>query len=121
MHELSVTEEILRIAQIHLQQSGAHRVCAIHIVIGALSSMVDDSIQYYWDIISAGTPAAGARLDFRRIPLTYRCQQCLHSFTASEWTFTCPACASDAVQLIAGDEFYIEALDVERQPAEVSE
>jgi len=46
MHELAVTENILSIASKHAQESGATRVTAINLVIGQLSSIVDDSVQF---------------------------------------------------------------------------
>ncbi|MCA9957781.1 MAG: hydrogenase maturation nickel metallochaperone HypA, partial [Anaerolineales bacterium] len=51
MHELPITENILKIANEHATQSGAARVTDLYLVIGQLSSIVDDSIQFYWDII----------------------------------------------------------------------
>jgi hydrogenase nickel incorporation protein HypA/HybF len=37
-------------------------------VIGRLASIVDDSIQFYWDMISEGTICQGAKLHFKRVP-----------------------------------------------------
>ena len=42
MHELSVTENILIIASSHAQKAGALKVTDIYIVIGRLSSIVDE-------------------------------------------------------------------------------
>jgi hydrogenase nickel incorporation protein HypA/HybF len=52
MHELAVTEHILDIALKHAQNANALSVDEIYLVIGQLSSIVDDSIQFYWDIFS---------------------------------------------------------------------
>jgi hydrogenase nickel incorporation protein HypA/HybF len=48
MHEMVVTENILNIATRHALHAGAKRVTDIHITIGQLSSIVDDSVQFYW-------------------------------------------------------------------------
>ncbi|MBZ0306713.1 MAG: hydrogenase maturation nickel metallochaperone HypA, partial [Anaerolineae bacterium] len=70
--------------------------------------------QFYWDIISKGTLAEQAALHFRRIKAELRCVQCSHSYTLEHSTdFECPLCGSHAVQFISGDQFYIEAIDVE--------
>jgi hydrogenase nickel incorporation protein HypA/HybF len=74
MHELSVTESILDIATKHGQQAGATRVTDIHLVIGQLASIVDDSVQFYWDIISQDSICAAAKLHFKRIPALLECQ-----------------------------------------------
>ena len=80
MHELAVTEEILRVALEHAERAQATRITDIHLVIGALSTIVDDSMQFYFDFLSPDTIAAGAKLHFERIPARLRCRQCEHEF-----------------------------------------
>ena len=67
MHELSVTESLLKIALEHAANANAKRITDLHIVIGELASMVDDSIQFYWDIIAKDTIAEKAKLHFHRV------------------------------------------------------
>ena len=62
MHELAVTEEILRVALEHAERAQATRITDIHLVIGTLSTVVDDSVQFYFDFLSPETIAAGAKL-----------------------------------------------------------
>lgn len=113
MHELTVTESILEISLRHAQGAGAERIMDLHLVIGQLSSFVDDSIQFYWEMISKDTPAEGSQLHFRRIPAEMQCQACERRFSPGELEFNCPACGSLDVRIIAGEEFYIEAIDIE--------
>jgi len=113
MHELSVTESILEIALRHCKQAGASRVTDIYLVIGQLASIVDDSVQFYWDMISQDTPAAGTCLHFRRIPVELECKVCgqRYSFTGDD--FSCPSCTKLDFKILKGEEFYLEAIDVE--------
>ena len=113
MHELSITERILEIALKHGKRSGATRITELFLVIGELSSVVDDSVQFYWDLISQDTIAYGARLHFRRIPTEFRCQECGKEYAPAEDQFACPACASRHVRVLAGEEFFLEAIDIE--------
>jgi len=80
MHELSVTENILEIASRHAIKANAHSISDIHIVIGQLSSIIDDSVEFYWDIISEGTICKGARLHFSRIPARLECLDCGNTY-----------------------------------------
>lgn len=113
MHELAVTQSILEIAVRHGQQAQATRVTDLYLVIGQLSSFVDESVQFFWDNISQGTIAAGATLHFRRIPATLQCQQCGHEFQLDGQSYRCPKCTSKKVSVTAGEEFYVEAMDIE--------
>ena len=110
MHELSVTQGILDIA---LRNAGTRKIAQINLVIGQFSSIVDDSVQFYWDVISKDTTAEGSRLHFERIPGEMTCQQCGHVFHPKGETFDCPACSSQLVKITKGEEFQVESIDVE--------
>ncbi len=113
MHELSVTESILEIALRHANQANARHITNLYLVIGQLASIVDDSVQFYWDIISKDTIADGAILHFRRLPAKLACLDCDHQYSLAGDGFTCPECHSDHVKVISGEEFFMEAIDVE--------
>ena len=113
MHELSVTESILEIALRHANQANAKRITNLYLVVGQLASIVDDSVQFYWDIISKDTMADGAILHFRRLPAKLACLDCRHQYSPSGDGFSCPECHSDHVKVISGEEFFMEAIDVE--------
>ncbi len=113
MHELAVTQSILEIALRHASGAGAVRVTDLYLVIGQLSSIVDDSVAFYWDLVGQGTPAEGARLHFRRVPTQLACQECGASYAPAETELACPTCGSARVRVVAGEEFYLEAIEVE--------
>jgi hydrogenase nickel incorporation protein HypA/HybF len=110
MHELSVTQSVLDIA---VKNAGTRKIQQINLVIGQFSSIVDDSIQFYWDIISKDTPAEGSILHFERIPGEMTCQTCGYVFGPTGETFNCPACMSSFVKITKGEEFQVDSIDVE--------
>mgnify|MGYP001024424709 FL=1 len=113
MHELPVTENILSIALRHAEQAGAQRITALYLTIGQLSSMVDDSIQFYWDIVSEGTPAEGAQLHFKRIPARLLCLTCGQEYAPDGYDLACPHCQGVQIRVVAGEEFLLESIEVE--------
>ncbi|QRN83665.1 hydrogenase maturation nickel metallochaperone HypA [Chloroflexota bacterium] len=114
MHELSVTESVLEIACKHGEKARAKKVTDIFLVIGKLSSIVDDSVQFYWDFISKGTLCEGATLHFKRIPAELICLDCDHKYTLDDELSPCPRCGSARIRVISGDEFNLESIEVQR-------
>jgi len=119
MHELSVTESILELALENARKADASKVTSINLVIGQLSSIVDDSIQFYWDTISEDTICQGAKLSFDRIPAVLKCQDCQKEFTIDQELTACPNCGSYRSLIIHGEEFYLDSIEIEKDQEEI--
>lgn len=113
MHELPITQSILEIALRHAEKAEAERITDLHILMGELSKVVDESIQFYWDIIARDTIAEGARLHFRYVPAEFQCMACFEKYKPDDEEFSCPSCGAVGVKVVAGEEFSLEAIDVE--------
>lgn len=113
MHELYATQAILEKALEKAAEANARRITGLHIVVGEMSTYVDDSVQFYWDEISKGTLAEGAQLHFRRVSAQFQCMACFTKYQPTEGEILCPSCGSTGAKILAGEEFYMEALDVE--------
>jgi hydrogenase nickel incorporation protein HypA/HybF len=59
MHELPITESILKIVLKHAEMNSARKVITVHLQVGKLSDLEDDWIQRYFDYLSKGTIAEG--------------------------------------------------------------
>jgi hydrogenase nickel incorporation protein HypA/HybF len=110
MHEFSVTQSILEIA---LRHADGAKISNITLVIGQLSSFVDESVQFYWEMICQDTIAAGSTLHFRRIPAQLHCRNCQQTYGLDGKHAICPSCGGADVEIIAGDEFFVESIDIE--------
>lgn len=113
MHELPVAESILKIALDHAKNAGAKKITALNLVIGEMASVVDDSVQFYWDIIAKDTIAEGAVLNFRRVQAELQCMACFHKYQPDGRELVCPRCGGVGAKIIAGEEFTLESIDVE--------
>lgn len=114
MHELAVTESVLEIACRHAEEAQARKVTDIYLVIGRLSSIVDDSVQFYWDFIAKGTVCEGAELHFKRIPAELICLDCDTKYTLDDELKPCPNCSSANIRVVAGDDFNLDSIEIQR-------
>jgi len=113
MHELPVSQNILDISLKYANRENATKITKIYIVIGQLSSFIDESIQFYWDIISKDSIAEGAKLVFTRVPAEFRCKICNSNFPFSETHFSCPNCENNQLEIVKGKEFFLDSIDIE--------
>jgi hydrogenase nickel incorporation protein HypA/HybF len=113
MHELPVTESILKITLRHALTHEAKKVTDIYLVIGEWSSIIDDSIQFHWDILSDNTIAKGATLHFERIPVELLCNACAQVYAPTDKELICPKCESSNISVTKGDEFNINSIEIE--------
>lgn len=115
MHELAVTQSILDIAVKYAQQAQASRVTDLYIVVGRLSSIVDDSVQFYWDMVTEHTVCAGSCLHFQRVPAELLCQDCGEKYQFEGEMCPCPTCGSSRVKITSGDQFYLDSIEIVKQ------
>ncbi|GAB1470785.1 hypothetical protein MASR2M66_16630 [Chloroflexota bacterium] len=113
MHELPVTQSLLKISLEYAEKADAKQVTALNIVMGELSSMVDDSIQFYWETIAKDTIAEKAVLNFRRVPAELQCMTCFTKYHPNDGELICPECRGVGAKIITGEEFFLETIDVE--------
>jgi hydrogenase nickel incorporation protein HypA/HybF len=116
MHELSVTESILEIACSYAEKAKATRVTQVNLVIGRLSSIVDDSVQFYWDPMVEGTLCSGSKLCFKRLPAILHCTLCQKDYQIEEELTPCPICGGYQTTIVSGEEFYVDNIEIEVEP-----
>ena len=113
MHELALTEGILKIVHSEQKKSGFARVLAIRLKIGEYSGVIPACIEEYFPLVSKGSAAEGARLETEILPAEFLCTECDWSGPLPKHTAACPHCGSTAVRMTRGREFFVENLTVE--------
>ncbi len=113
MHEYAVTQSMIKLALDEANRVGALKILEIRLVIGDLSTIIDDSVQMYFDIMSEGTIAQGAKLVFNRVKAQFKCRECGEVFEKPPQGFDCPKCGGLGMPTDKGKEFYIESLEIE--------
>lgn len=125
MHELSITQAILDTALHYAEQAHARAIRALDVRVGALSGIVPDSLQFYFDLINKGTLAEGARLEVALVPPRARCRACgverdlpgeaggIEVWLAQLESLAPCACGQRAFELSGGMGCSLDSLDVE--------
>ena len=122
MHELPATRGMLEVALEAARDAGAVRIREIHLVVGDLTSMVDDSVQFYFDILAVDTIAEGARLVFLREPALLTCHACGHrEGVTPPLRPSCPRCDSLRLEVTGGRAFRVDSLEIDPAPSDASE
>ena len=113
MHELAITEQIADIAIRHGEKNAAEKITDLYLVIGELSSVIDDSVQFYWNLITEDTICEGAKLHFKRIPARFLCKGCGHNYGLEEGELVpCPKCKSTKMEILEGKEFHLDSINI---------
>jgi hydrogenase nickel incorporation protein HypA/HybF len=113
VHEQSIVEHLLALAVQSAEQAKATKILRIYIVVGELSGVVDEAVEFYFELLGRDTIAAKARLFFMHIPAQLRCRNCDTVFAPRRMAFNCPNCNEQQVEIIAGRELYLERIEVE--------
>ena len=113
MHELAITQSLLDTASDYAIKNNAKRVITLNLVIGDLSGIIDDSVQFYWDFVSKDTVCAKSQLVFEHRKAYMKCSKCGHEFHMDDDLTPCPNCSSISIKVLSGDEFRLDSIEIE--------
>src|SRR3954447_20919634 len=65
VHELAITQSVVDAV---LDRTGQRPVTAVRVKIGRLAGVVPEAMRFCFDLVTAGTPLEGARLDIDQPP-----------------------------------------------------
>jgi hydrogenase nickel incorporation protein HypA/HybF len=112
MHEVGLMREALDLALQHAAAARASRVHAIGLRIGPLSGVVPEALAMAFEVVTEGTPAAGARLVVEECAVTCRCAVCNRDFAPEGVLFACPACGTPSDEVRGGRELEVAYVEV---------
>ncbi|MEO5335264.1 MAG: hydrogenase maturation nickel metallochaperone HypA [Magnetospirillum sp. WYHS-4] len=113
MHEMSLTEGVLRILEDQAAASGFSRVTLVVLEIGALSSVDPESMRFCFEAIQRGTIAEGATLEILRPPGRAFCAPCGGEVAIDALYDPCPRCGGHQLRVTGGEEMRVKELEVE--------
>ena len=110
MHEMAIAESIVRIAG---QHANGRRVTKVYLKVGHLRQVVPSALTFGFDLVAQGTPIEGAELTLERVPAVGRCRACGAESLRPGFPLQCRECGSFDLEVIEGEELYVESLEME--------
>jgi hydrogenase nickel incorporation protein HypA/HybF len=110
MHELAIAASIVEIAGRH---AAGRRVTKITLQVGHLRQVVPSALAFSFEVVAQGTPVEGAALEIEAGPATGVCRRCGVESHLAAFPLQCQACGAFDLQIVAGEELVVEALELE--------
>ena len=113
MHELPAVTEMIKTLDEESVKNNLSRITGVRFVIGELSSIEEECVRAYFELLSKGRTSEGARLEFIRTYARLKCRSCGEEFE-HRGSFDCPKCGSGGFLIKGtGREFMIKDISGE--------
>jgi len=114
MHELSIVASVVDQVTETLAAYPGARVEEVRLRVGALASVVVESLEFCWGIATEGTALERSRLIVRTVPVVMHCEPCGADVKLEGvQSFRCPRCGEPVSDLRQGRELEIESIEIE--------
>ncbi len=117
MHELSIAQAVLEVASRH---AAGRRVSKVEVKIGHLRQVVPSALEFAFTLVTEGTELEGAELVIEDVPARGRCQGCGSETVMRAFPLQCSSCGGMDLELEAGEELLVDALELETEPLELA-
>ncbi|HEY6778205.1 MAG TPA: hydrogenase maturation nickel metallochaperone HypA [Thermoleophilaceae bacterium] len=110
MHELSIAEAIVAVAERH---AAGRSVYAVDVKVGRLRQVVPCALEFAFELTTKGTRLEGAALRIEDVPAGGRCRACGAESVFESFPLACGACGGLGVEITEGEELLVDSLELE--------
>jgi hydrogenase nickel incorporation protein HypA/HybF len=129
MHEFSIAQSIVETVIKVAQDNGASQILEVNLEVGEVALVNVDQLGWHIQMLTQGTLAQGAQLNWSRVPAAIRCEGCGYegglryeredpSWHFSMPSFECPRCDSPKTVITHGRELRIKEINARFDQAE---
>lgn len=115
MHELTLAERALAIAEAAARVEQASRITRIRLAVGALAHVDADTLAYCCGVVGRGGLAEGAEIEVERLPGRAHCQPCATEIELPMVGAACPHCGGFDLSITDGDQLQILEVGIEQE------
>lgn len=110
MHELSIAQEIRRIAEDIFMEHHRTPVLEVEVLLGKMSGVEKEALHFCFDAVIKDSLLEGAKLQIIDVPVAGRCIDCDTPFEADRYVHTCPSCGSVLLEYATGRELKVSSV-----------
>ncbi len=109
MHELSIAEAVVDMV---CERVEGRPVTCVRLQVGRLAGVVTESLEFCFELATAGTPLEGAILEIEQPRGAAHCRTCEKAFELTDLILLCP-CGSADVEVVTGRELSVTSVRME--------
>jgi hydrogenase nickel incorporation protein HypA/HybF len=113
MHEYSIVDSLLQLAEENAKKHNAKFVTRLEIKIGVLSGVEPDLLKTAFDTFKEGTMCENAEFIMKIQPVVVECKNCGKKSELKKDEYLCPHCNSEQIKIIDGEEMYLMSMELE--------
>lgn len=113
MHELSVVQAFVSMAERYAAQSPDEKVSFITIEIGEMTGIETKYFRSYYPEVAQGTLIEGSELRIEEKDALAFCRECGHTFNPAKEGNTCLGCGKSNFEIIEGDKILLKQIGFE--------
>lgn len=112
MHEMSLAESVLQIAEDTARSNGGSRISLVLLEIGRLAGVEIEALRFCFEAASRESLAAGAELVIEQPDGQAWCMPCGETVRLSKLADPCPRCGSHQLQVTGGNELKVREIEI---------
>ncbi|MBV9918706.1 MAG: hydrogenase maturation nickel metallochaperone HypA [Solirubrobacterales bacterium] len=109
MHELSIAQAVVQIVSDH---AAGRRVEKVELRVGHLRQVVPAALEFAFELLASGSLLDGAELVIEDVPARGCCRECGTETVMSAFPLQCSDCRGFDLELLAGEELLVEAIEL---------
>ncbi len=114
MHEWTIADNLVRLVGEAARKEGLAEVSEVYVRVGALRQVIPRTLETAFAHLIGETEFAGAELKIEEVPLAVKCRGCGSEKAGDDLAFTCGECGGTDLEIISGDELFLDYLEGER-------
>ena len=113
MHEMSIAVNIVDIICQKAEDEDASKINSVDLLIGSLSGIMIDSLEFCFEAACKNTLAEGAKLQVDKIKAEAFCKSCNKNFIMESEFSPCPTCTDFNYEILRGKELSIKSFNID--------